>query len=53
MGTNAKFQFYEVVEIRPGQPVIAPVIGLRGAVLGMAECDDGRWVYAVQVLGQP
>ena len=47
---TAKFSFYEVVEILPGRPAIAPVIGQRGAILGMAQCDDGRWVYAVQML---
>jgi hypothetical protein len=47
---TAKFSFYEVVEILPGRPVIAPVVGRRGAILGMAECDDGRWVYSVHVL---
>lgn len=46
---KAKFQFYEVVEIAPGRSAIAPAVGQRGAILGMAQCDDARWVYAVQL----
>lgn len=47
---TAKFSFYEVVEILPGRPVIATVVGRRGAILGRAQCDDGRWVYTVHLL---
>lgn len=45
-----KFTFYEVVDVVSGRQVVAPVVGHRGAVLGMAQCDDGRWVYAIHLL---
>jgi hypothetical protein len=47
---KAKFRFYEVVDILGGRAEIAQVIGCRGAVLGMSECDDGRWIYSVSIL---
>ncbi len=44
------FAFYDVVEVIGGRRNIASLVGRRGAVLGMAQSDDGQWSYAVQML---
>lgn len=49
---NARFSFYEVVQITGSRSVIRPVEGCLGAILGMARRDDGAWIYAVHVLDQ-
>jgi hypothetical protein len=47
---NPKFKFYEVVGICGNREEFKPVAGRRAAVLGMSECDDGRWIYSVSIL---
>lgn len=47
---TALFSFYEVVEVKGGRPAIAKIVGQRGAVVGMAQCEDGRWTYSVHLL---
>jgi hypothetical protein len=32
------------------RPMLSEISGLSGAILGMAENDDGDWVYAVHIL---
>ena len=48
----AKFKFYEVVEISSDRPALREVDGKRGAILGMAENDDGSWGYAVCIFDE-
>ena len=49
---NSKFSFYEVVQIKAGRPALQAIDGATGAVLGMAQNDDGSWVYSVHILDQ-
>jgi hypothetical protein len=46
---ESKFKFYEKVRISSAAPAKAKVIGELGAVLGMAQGEDGRWSYAVSI----
>lgn len=43
-----KFQFYEIVRIKDGNPELAEIHGERGVVIGIAE-DDGAPEYGVYV----
>jgi len=47
--SESKFKFYEKVRISSTTPAKAKVNGQLGAVLGMAQADDGRWSYAVSI----
>jgi hypothetical protein len=47
--SESKFKFYEKVRISSSAPGKAKVNGELGAVLGMAQGEDGRWSYAVSV----
>lgn len=49
MSTEPKFKFYEKVRISSTTSTKANANGELGAVLGMAQGDDGRWSYAVSV----
>ena len=43
-----QFDFYEVVQVRNSEETDKlPVVGQEGAILGMAEEEEGRWNYAV------
>ena len=41
---GAKYKFYEIVRIITGENT-----GKEGAIMGMAQDDDGLWGYAVHV----
>jgi len=45
-----KLDFFEVVTVCTDRPALAGVNGLEGAILGMAEEDDGSWSYGVYLL---
>jgi len=47
--SESKFKFYEKVRISSTAPAKAKVNGELGAILGMAQGDDGKWSYAVSV----
>ena len=42
-----RFQFYEIVRVASGNATLATIHGETGAILGMAEHDDGAYGYAV------
>lgn len=42
----AKYNYYEVVEVISEKPENAEAVGLKGAILGMAE-EEGIWSYSV------
>lgn len=44
---ESKYQFYEVVRVAPSFAGPQHVVGLEGAVLGMAQDEVGRWSYGV------
>lgn len=44
---SPKFDFYEVVKINLASN--SDIDGKEGAILGMSQCDDGLWRYAVQI----
>ena len=44
-----KFEFYEIVTVASTENVYAKINGMEGVVIGMAQDDDGHWVYAVDV----
>src|SRR4051794_21777343 len=46
---NPRFQFYEIVKTKLDPALPKEVIGLEGAILGMAEETDGIWGYAVHI----
>ncbi|TDK49534.1 Imm31 family immunity protein [Algoriphagus formosus] len=47
---KSRFNFYEIVKVRETVFTIENGInGLKGAVLGMAEDEDGKWFYAVNI----
>ena len=49
MNQEPKFDFFEKVTISTANSAAQTVNGKLGAVLGRAQCDDGRWQYAVSV----
>lgn len=44
---NPKFQFYGKVRVASNNPELAEIGGEIGAILGIAENDDGSFGYAV------
>ena len=42
-----KFQFYEIVYVSSPKPELTEVYGQTGAILGMAEDDQGQFYYGV------
>jgi len=46
---SARLSFYEVVQIKSDRTALSEINGLSGAILGMAQNDDGDWVYAVHI----
>ena len=46
---QSKFKFYEKVRISSTAPGKSKVNGELGAVLGIAQGDDGKWSYAVSI----
>ena len=44
---DAKYRFYEVVQIADNCDRLKQLAGLEGAVMGMAQDEDGSWGYAV------
>ena len=51
MPAESKFRFYEKVRISSTDPAKAGINGELGAVLGMAQADDGAWSYGVSIYG--
>ena len=50
---KSRFNFYEIVMVKETVLTIKNGInGLKGAVLGMAEDEDGKWFYAVNIYGK-
>ncbi|MEN5208558.1 Imm31 family immunity protein [Stenotrophomonas terrae] len=49
---NSGFDFYAVVRVKVGadRPVLQAIDGRVGAVLGMAQAEDGSWTYAVHII---
>ena len=47
-----KFQFYEVVKVVSVNPKLSEIAGKFGAILGMAQNDDGTWGYSVHVFNE-
>lgn len=45
----SKFRFYEKVRVSSADPSKAGINGELGAVLGMAQDDDGAWSYSVSI----
>jgi hypothetical protein len=46
---ESRFDWYERVRVATADPAKALIDGRLGAVLGKAQCDDGRWSYGVFV----
>jgi hypothetical protein len=46
---GAKLSIYEKVVVKTDHPKKAHLNGCRGAVLGSALSEDGRWSYAVHM----
>lgn len=46
---SAKYSFYEVVNIKPERPSLSKIEGLSGTILGMAQNENGGWIYAVHI----
>src|SRR2546429_637638 len=46
---ESRFKFYEKVRISSSAPKKAKINGELGAVLGMAQGEDGKWSYAVSI----
>jgi hypothetical protein len=50
---RSQFDFYEIVKVKETLLTIKNGInGLKGAVLGMAESEEGKWFYAVNLYGK-
>lgn len=48
---DSLFEFYGVVEVVAGRPMIGAVVGHRGAVIGKAQNEEtGAWSYSVSML---
>jgi hypothetical protein len=48
---DSLFEFYEVIEVVAGRPIIGVIVGRRGAVLGKAQNEEtGAWSYSVSML---
>lgn len=49
---DAQFDFYEIVKIKKTDFTVKNGIdGLKGAILGKADNEDGHWFYAVNIYG--
>jgi hypothetical protein len=45
-----KFNFYEIVVIQAQEESdLKNINGKEGVVMGMAQCEDGGWAYAITV----
>lgn len=44
------FVFFEVVKVRAARAALEAIDGREGAILGMAQSEDGSWTYAVHIL---
>lgn len=45
-----KFDYYEIVKIKSGNPELSDVNGLKGAVLGISESEDSKQIaYSVHI----
>ena len=50
MSSTPLFQYYEVVKVVSENSTLREINGMTGAILGMAQNDNGEWSYGVQIL---
>lgn len=46
---KSKFEFYEVVRVIDDIDHSRPLVGQKGAILGMAQNEQEKWSYAVHL----
>lgn len=47
---SSKYIFCEVVRVKATRATLEAIDGREGAILGMAQAEDGSWTYAVHII---